>query len=172
MYFDDFSLHDTFKIDPVLMNYEDAQDFTYKFDPIPIHYDEEAAKAAGFDAIIVPGVFSFMKVWAKFCEEHSIFGDSLIAGKNTKLEWYAPVYAGDVLSSVAYVIDLTPLSRNRGSVELAIDIYNQKGVKVMRDTTQTVIKGSPNKSSQIDYLDDKVIEETTELVYNNDEQPH
>lgn len=43
-----------------------------------------------FEQLIAPGVMSFMAVWAKYLEV-DFFGEELLAGKSTKIEWIKPV---------------------------------------------------------------------------------
>ena len=67
-------------------------DFAKKYDNIPLHTDEEYTKSTILGGLIVPGVMSFMSVWAKYLE-NDLAGDELLAGKSTKIEWFKPVFA-------------------------------------------------------------------------------
>ncbi len=139
MYFDDFKLNYSFDIEPVRINKEDMLDFAHKYDPIPLHTDEEYAKNTHFGALIAPGVMSFMSVWAKYLE-NDMYGDEIIAGKSTKIEWHAPVYAGDTLTAKGTITNLTVRNEKNGIVELTIHAYNQHGKLVLTDVTETVVK--------------------------------
>ena len=96
MYFDELKLGMTVEIDPAVIEKQKMLDFAQTYDNIPLHTDEAYAKASPFGALIAPGVMSFMSVWAKYIEV-DLFGEELIAGKSTHIEWLRPVFAGDVL---------------------------------------------------------------------------
>ena len=82
---------------------------------------------------------SFLSVWAKFLEL-DLFGDELLAGKSTKIEWHKPVYAGDVLTGKAVITGLTPRNGKNGLVEITVYAYNQKGDLVLTDVTEAILK--------------------------------
>ncbi|MBQ4165268.1 MAG: MaoC family dehydratase N-terminal domain-containing protein, partial [Oscillospiraceae bacterium] len=102
MYFEDITLGMTIEIAPAVIEKEKMLDFARTYDNIPLHTDEEYAKTTPFGRLIAPGVMSFMAVWAKYLEV-DIFGEELIAGKSTKIEWMKPVFAEDVLTGRATV---------------------------------------------------------------------
>ena len=113
--------------------------FAKTYDPVPLHYDEEYAAKSRFGRMIAPGVMTFMSVWAKFVELN-IFGDELIAGKSTRIEWFKPVFAGDVLRGKVVVTGLRERSARNGEVELTLYAYNQKGQLVLTDVTEVIIR--------------------------------
>ena len=100
MYFEEFELGSKTQIEPAVINKDDMIDFAKKYDNIPLHTDEEYAKSTFFGKLIAPGVMSFMSVWAKYLEV-DLAGDELLAGKSTKIEWFKPVFADDVLTRFA-----------------------------------------------------------------------
>lgn len=139
MYFDDMKIGATMEIAPVVIEKQKMLDFAHTYDPIPLHTDEEYAKSTLFGALIAPGVMSFMSVWAKYLES-DFFGNELIAGKSTKIEWHKPVYAEDVLHGVATVTNLVRRNARNGIVEITIDAYNQNNVLVLSDVTEAIVK--------------------------------
>ena len=139
MYFEDIKLGTRVEIPPVTIEKERILEFAKLYDPIPLHMDEEYAKKTRFGGLIAPGVMSFMSVWAKYIENDFI-ADELIAGKSTKIEWFKPVYAGDILKGILTVSDAEKRNQYNGIVTLSIDIYNQKGELVMNDITESVVK--------------------------------
>lgn len=124
---------------PALIEREKMLDFARNYDNIPLHTDEEYAKGTPFGKIIAPGVMSFMSVWAKYLEV-SFYGDELLAGKSTKIEWVKPVFAGDVLTGKATITNLIKRSPKNGLVEVTIEAYNQKGELVLKDVTEAIVK--------------------------------
>ena len=139
MYFEEFKVGDTFDIAPAVIEKDEMIDFAKKYDNIPLHTDEEYARSTFFGKLIAPGVMSFMAVWAKYLEI-DLAGDELIAGKSTKIEWFRPVYAEDVLTGKGRVSALTKRNEKNGIVELAIDVYNQNGELVLGNITEMIVK--------------------------------
>ena len=139
MYFDDIKVGMTVEIPPALIEKQKMLDFARLYDNIPLHTDEEYAKTTLFGQLIAPGVMSFMSVWAKYLEV-DLFGEELLAGKSTKIEWIKPVYAQDVLTGKAEVTQLTKRNARNGLVEITIAAYNQKGELVLTDVTEAIVK--------------------------------
>ena len=144
MYFEDITLGMTMQIAPAVIEKEKMLSFARDYDPIPLHLDEEYAKKTPFGALIAPGVMSFMSVWAKFLEQ-DFFGDELLAGKSTKIEWVKPVYAQDVLTGKATITNLVKRSSRNGLVEISVEAYNQKGELVLTDVTEAIVKCKPEE---------------------------
>ena len=139
MYFNDIKLGMTVEIAPAVIEKEKMLDFARLYDNIPLHTDEEYAKTTRFGQLIAPGVMSFMSVWAKYLEV-DFFGEELIAGKSTKIEWLKPVFAEDILTGKAEVTGLTLRNARNGIVEITIQAYNQHGDPVLTDVTEAVVK--------------------------------
>lgn len=144
MYFDDIKLNMTVDIAPAVIEKDKMIDFALNYDNIPLHTDEEYAKTTHFGRLIAPGVMSFMSVWAKYLEA-DLFGEELLAGKSTRIEWFKPVFADDVLTARASVTKLTKRSARNGIVELTIDAYNQHGELVLTDVTEAIVKCKPTE---------------------------
>ena len=80
-----------------------------------------------------------MAVWAKFVED-DVFGEQLVAGKSTKIEWFRPVYAGDTLTGRARISRITRRNAYNGIAEITIDVFNQHGERVLTDVTESIVK--------------------------------
>ena len=142
MYFDDLKIGMTVDTAPVMIEKEKMVAFARDYDNIPLHTDEEYAKTTPFGKLIAPGVMSFMSVWAKYLEV-DFFGEELLAGKSTKIEWLKPVFADDVLTGKATISNLVKRSARNGLVEITIEAYNQDGVLVLTDVTEAIVKCKP-----------------------------
>ena len=142
MYFDDLKIGMTVDIAPAVIQKEKMVAFARDYDNIPLHTDEEYAKTTPFGKLIAPGVMSFMSVWAKYLEV-DFFGEALLAGKSTKIEWLKPVFADDVLTGRATITNLIKRNAKNGLVEITIEAYNQDGVLVLTDVTEAVVKCKP-----------------------------
>lgn len=139
MYFDDLKIGMTVDIPSAKIQKEKMISFAKDYDNIPLHTDEEYAKNTPFGNLIAPGVMSFMSVWAKYLEV-DFFGEELLAGKSTKIEWIKPVYAEDVLSGKATVTNLTQRNEKNGIVEITIEAVNQNGDLVLTGITEAIVK--------------------------------
>ena len=142
MYFDDLKIGMTVDTAPTVIEKEKIMAFARTYDNIPLHINEEYAKTTPFGKLIAPGVMSFMSVWAKYLEV-DFFGEELLAGKSTKIEWIKPVYAEDILSGKATITNLVKRNAKNGLVEVSIDAYNQNGELVLRGVTEAIIKCRP-----------------------------
>ena len=143
MYFDDLQVGMSVNIAPTVIEKEKMMAFARVYDPIPMHTDEAYAKASPFGQLIAPGVMSFMSVWAKYLEV-DFFGEELLAGKSTKIEWHKPVYAEDILTGKATITNLVQRNSRNGLVEVTIEAYNQNGVHVLSDVTEAIVKCREN----------------------------
>ncbi len=139
MYFNDLKLGMSVEIAPAVIEKDKMLDFARTYDNIPLHTDEAYAKASPFGRLIAPGVMSFMAVWAKYLEV-DFFGEELLAGKSTKIEWHKPVYAADALQGKAVITNLVQRSERNGIVEITIEAYNQNGVHVLSNVTEAIVK--------------------------------
>ena len=142
MYFDDLRVGMTVDTAPAVIKKEKMMEFARDYDNIPLHTDEEYAKKTPFGKLIAPGVMSFMSVWVKYLEV-DFFGEELLAGKSTKIEWLKPVFADDVLTGRATITNLVKRSAKNGLAEITIEVYNQDGVLVLIDVTEAIVKCKP-----------------------------
>ncbi len=142
MYYDDIKIGMTVDIEPTVIKKGKMIDFALLYDNIPLHTDEEYAKKTPFGKLIAPGVMSFMSVWSKYLEV-DFFGEELLAGKSTKIEWLKPVFADDTLKGKATVTNLVKRSVKNGLAEVTIEAYNQNGELVLTDVTEAIVKCRP-----------------------------
>ncbi len=139
MYLDE--LHEGMEIttEPVRIEKEKMLAFAREYDPIPLHLDEAYAKTTRYGEIIAPGVMSFMAVWARVTES-DLFGDELVAGKSTKIEWCRPVYAEDCLYGKGRISRILRRNPYNGIAELTLEVYNQRDELVLTNVTESVVR--------------------------------
>lgn len=142
MYFEDIELGRKIELKPVKIEKERMMEFARLYDNIPLHTDEEYAKRTPFGNLIAPGVMSFMSVWNKF-HEVNFFSEELIAGLSTAMEWHKPVYADDELTGIVEITGKTKRNAKNGIVEVTVKVYNQNGIHVLTDVTESVVKCKP-----------------------------
>lgn len=139
MFFEDFCVGQSFDIPAVQIEEEKIIAFAKEYDPLPIHMDKEYAAASRFKKLLAPGVMTFMSIWSQFVQM-AIWGDNMVAGISSKIEWFDPVFVGDTISGIARITHKERKNAYNGIIEITVDITNQDGVKVITDTTRTVIK--------------------------------
>ena len=139
MYLEDLEIGMTVKTEEVIIDKKKMMDFAAEYDPVPIHTDEEYAKSSRFGKLIAPGVMSFMAVWAKYIEV-DFFGDQLVAGRSTKIEWNKPVFAGDILRGEARITAISPRNPYNGIVQITMAIYNGENEQVMNSVVEAVVE--------------------------------
>lgn len=139
MYFDDLKIGMAADLAPAVIEKEKMMAFAGEYDNIPLHTDEEYAKKTPFGQLIAPGMMSFLAVWAKYLEV-DFFGEELLAGKSSKIEWLKPVYADDALTGRAEITNLVKRNKRNGLVEVSIEVTNQKGELVMTNVTEAIVK--------------------------------
>lgn len=146
MYFEELKIGMQTDVSPVIIDKQKMIDFAKEYDNIPIHTNEEYAKKTHFKKLIAPGVMAFMSVWSSYLK-CDFFGDALIAGRSTKIEWLRPVFAGDVLTAKAKITKLTERNEKNGIAEVTIIVYNQNDECVMKDVTESVVKKKSYKKT-------------------------
>ena len=139
MYFEELKVGINTQIPPATITKSNMLKFAKIYDNILIHTNEEYAKNSYFKGLIAPGVMSFMSVWAKFLEV-SFFKESFLAGTALQIEWKKPVYAGDILSGTATIVNLKQRNEKNGLVYLEIKAYNQNKELVLIGEAELVIK--------------------------------
>lgn len=142
MYFDDMKVGMKVDTAPAVIEKDKMLAFARLYDNIPLHTDEEYAKTTPFGKLIAPGVMSFLEVWSKYLEV-DFYGEELLAGISTKIEWLKPVFPDDVLTGTAEITNLVERNPKNGLAELTIKVYNQNGELVLTDVTESVIKRRP-----------------------------
>ena len=143
MYFDELKLGMSVELEPAVIDKQKMLAFAKEYDNVPLHTDEEYAKGTFFGKLIAPGVMSFMAVWAKYLEV-DFFGEELLAGKSTKIEWMKPVFAGDVLTGKATITSLVRRSPKNGVAEVSFEVRNQNGDLVLTNVTEAIVKCKNN----------------------------
>lgn len=139
MYFEDLKVGMKVDTKPAVIEKDRMLAFARLYDNIPLHTDEEYAKTTPFGKLIAPGVMSFLEVWSKYLEV-DFYGEELLAGTSTKIEWIKPVFPDDVLTGTAEITDLVERNPKNGLAVLTIRVYNQNGELVLTDVTESVIK--------------------------------
>ena len=138
MFLDEIKIGEKIKIAPAVVEEEEMLAFSRRFNNIPVHTDADYAKITKFGKPLASGVMSFLVVWANYIQL-DFAGEQLIAGKSSKIDWFKPVFAGDVLTGTAEVTAITPRNDYNGVLEVTIDVFNQSGERVLKNGTESIV---------------------------------
>lgn len=139
MFLDEIKIGGKIEISPAVIEEEEMLSFSRRFNNIPIHTDVDYAKTTKFTKPLASGIMSFLVVWANYVQQ-DFAGEQLIAGKSSKIDWFKPVFAGDVLTGTAEVTAITPRNEFNGVLEVTIDVFNQSGELVLKNVTESIVK--------------------------------
>lgn len=144
MFLDEIKVGDYIEVKPTMVEEKEMLDFSNRFNPVPIHVDSAYAETTKFGKVIASGMMSFLVVWANYIP-YDFAGEQLIAGKSSHIEWYKPVFAGDVLKGKATVTAVNPRNDYNGIMEITIDVYNQNQELVLKNVTESVVSRKMNQ---------------------------
>lgn len=139
MYFEDISVGDKITLPPVTVEKEEMVEFARRFNPVPFHTDEEYAKTTRAGALTSSGLYTFALVWAEYAVQ-DFGGGQTLAGLSMRLDFKAPVFAGDTLHGKAEVVSKRERNAYNGVFTVRIDIFNSNGTLVLSSETDTVVK--------------------------------
>ena len=145
LYFDDFALGQRFShpARPV-MDLVRVKQFAAEFDPQPFHMDEEAAASHPVFAGITASGWHTAATTARLLVESVPLAGGLI-GLGVEISWPRPTRAGDQLSIITEVMEVTP-SRSkpdRGVITLRTETRNQRDEVVQVLITKAMVPRRP-----------------------------
>lgn len=139
MYFEDIKTGDRISLPKVTVDKDEMIAFAKRFNPVPMHTDEEFAKTTRAGRVTSSGVYTFLLMWAEYVV-NDFGGEQTLAGTSMRIDFKAPVFAGDVLSGTAEVISKLERNRYNGIFTVRIDVINESGEAVLSCETDTVVK--------------------------------
>ncbi|MBO0333580.1 MaoC family dehydratase N-terminal domain-containing protein [Sneathiella sp. CAU 1612] len=143
LYFEDIAKGDRFAGATVTVEREEMLDFGRRFDDQPMHFDVEAAKAMGFRDVVACGAYTFAlsskattHIWQQW--------HFLPSGLGVQLDFLAPLFAGDVLTTELEVLGTRPSSKPvRGWLETILRCTNQSGETAFTTRAHFLLQGRP-----------------------------
>ena len=85
-------------------------------------------------------------MWAEYVAQ-DFGGGQTLAGLSMRLDFKAPVFAGDTLTGTAEVISKKERNPYNGIFTVRIDIFNGEGTLVLTSKTDTVVKRRPKEGA-------------------------
>jgi len=133
MYFDDFSVGQSFETPGKTLSEGEILDFAFQYDPQPFHSDVTAAEKTMFGGLIASGFQTLSVSFSLFFRLRLLDEANLASPGMDTVRWTAPVRPGDTLRVVATVAELRPSQSrsDQGIVVMDHVTYNQNGDVVM-----------------------------------------
>lgn len=147
MYFEDIRVGDKLTLKPLEVNKGEMIAFAQKYNPVPFHTDEEYAKSTKAGQITSSGIYTFALMWAQYVQ-NDFGGEQTLAGLSMRLDFKAPVFAGDVLTGEAEVISKQERNPYNGVFTVRISIFC-KDKCVLVSETDTVVKRRPQEGESV-----------------------
>ena len=142
-YFENFKLGEVFKLNEYLVSELEILEFANQYDPQSYHTDPVAAAQSPFGSLIASGWHTAAIFMRMQCDSFLNQSHCLGSPGVDHLRWIVPVRPGDSLHGESKIIQLRPSKSkpDRGIVQSAVSIYNQKSDLVMTlDTTAFFLK--------------------------------
>jgi acyl dehydratase len=110
----------------------------------PVHHDPEAARQAGFRNVVAPPMFCVVysagAMGPAILDPELGINLMLMVHGGQEFEWGEPVCAGDVISTVASVKDISEKG-GMGFYVFETVSTNQEGQEVVRGTWTNIVRG-------------------------------
>ncbi len=134
--FEDFAPGDVAEYPEFVVDREEMLAFAEEFDPQPMHLSEEAARGSMLGELIASGWYVVALLMRANCENMLLEAASLGSPGVDRLEWRAPVKAGDRLRvrRTVKAVRRSTSRRDMGLVWFIFDVLNQDGVTAMSVT--------------------------------------
>ncbi|HWH44124.1 MAG TPA: MaoC family dehydratase N-terminal domain-containing protein [Thermoleophilaceae bacterium] len=110
----------------------------------PVHHEDEAARAAGFRAVVAPPMFCV--VYSARAMAPAIFDPevginlALMVHGSQEFTWGEPVCAGDEITTVATLADMSEKDGKKFFVFESVST-NQDGAETVRGTWTNIVRG-------------------------------
>jgi acyl dehydratase len=143
-YLEDYSDGEVIVTAPYRLGRDELIDFARLYDPQPMHIDEDYAKGPGpFPDVIASGFQTVAICFKLFAEMGFFEGDVALGGPGMdEVRWLAPVFADDVLTNHATVLEArrSRSKPDRGLIRVKHDLRNQAGASVVTCITVSMIR--------------------------------
>lgn len=138
MYYEDINIGDERILPPVTVEREKMLSFSRQYNGALCHVDDDFAKTTRAGQILAPGIYTFALLWGEYAPNN--FGQEHdIGGLELSMEFFHPVFAGDVLRGRAFVDSKEDRNPYNGLIWVTMEIYNQRDELVLRSHSSSVI---------------------------------
>ena len=146
MYFEQYSVGDTFKSAGVTFTESGIIDFALQHDPQPFHIDVAAAEKSQYKGLIASGFQTMSLVFRMYIQEGYLKHGMGSPGMD-ELRWLLPVRPGDTLHMETEVLSTRASNTrtDRGYVEIFCRYVNQRDETVMTLRVTQIIRRRPTE---------------------------
>lgn len=138
MFYEDINVGDRRFLPAVTVEREKMLEFSRQYNGALCHVDDEFASHTRAGRITAPGIYTFALLWGEYAPKN--FGQEHdIGGSDLSMEFFCPVFAGDVLRGEAYVDEKTDRNPYNGAIWVVMEVYNQDDKLVLRSRSSSVI---------------------------------
>jgi len=143
-WFEDFPTGSSFEFGQWEMKREDMLAYARMYDPELFHTDEDEAKRLGWGALIASGP-QVASICRRLQKDGFPNAEIVISPGWDGIKWFKPVYAGDVLSCRAEVLEAKPLGSRPGEGLIKLDnrVVQQDGEMVAQVVTNWFMRTQP-----------------------------
>ena len=144
-YFEDFKVGDVIPCGSRTVSKEEIIAFAQQFDPQPFHIDEVAAKTSMFGGLVASG-------WHSVCICMRMAVDTILLDTANngspgveKVRFLKPLWPGDTVRAQCRVTEavLSKSKPDRGRVNMAFELYNQKDELIMDFVGPSIVTRRP-----------------------------
>ncbi|MFZ2173509.1 MAG: MaoC/PaaZ C-terminal domain-containing protein [Rhodococcus sp. (in: high G+C Gram-positive bacteria)] len=145
VYADDLRVGEKLELGSYTVTEEEILDFARQWDPQWFHVDAAAAEKGSFGGLIASGIQT-MAICQRLSVDAFYSRWSVIAGRRIRgTEFIRPVRPDTVLSGTMTIEEIHIEHRNnRGSVALAIELVDERGLQVFTMVTDVYVRCRPN----------------------------
>ena len=128
MYFEDFTVGDTFRTASVDVTAEAIVEYARRYDPQPFHLDPAAAEASIYRGLIASGFHIFSMAFGEIARTGIFEGGGQGSPGIFDVRWVRPARPGDTLRTDIAVLDKrhSRTRSDRGYVTMRFDTRNQR----------------------------------------------
>jgi acyl dehydratase len=140
-YLDDFKIGEVFTSLPYTLSDKHFAAFAgMTGDAHPLHYDADYARAKGWDAPVAHGLLLLGLCALGAAPLSSELTDSMVAMLGNEARYKRPAFIGDTVTPQFTVVSVEPKGDDRGIVQLAITLHNQRNEVVLEGMHVLMLK--------------------------------
>ena len=145
LYFEDFYVGQMIESAPATLTEDEIIAFGKAYAPLPYHTDPEAAARTMFGGLVAAGYHTAAVTFGLFIETGTFRACGMGSPGVDKLRWLRPVRAGDTLTVVAEIVEVSPAKAEGGrdAIRIGYETRNQDGEAVMTLTSLHFVRRRP-----------------------------
>ena len=141
MYFEDFTVGDTFVTASVEVTAEGIVEYARRYDPQPFHLDPDSADASIYGGLIASGFHVFSMAFGEVARTGIFEGGGQGSPGIFAVRWVRPARPGDTLHTDITVLEkrVSRTRSDRGYVTMRFDTRNQRKELVATYTSHQIM---------------------------------